>query len=119
MVRRTRKPATKAESTALGRVRKRDRVRVEVATGVDTSTYQEVLNFPLKEATTVEEIRDYLYTRMRGSRDRSSPASQVPVEGVAVDAAAMREVANSLREVAAELRAVREALDGRERGELP
>ena len=35
------------------------RVRVEVATGEEMSTYQEVLNFPLKEATSVDEIRDY------------------------------------------------------------
>ena len=35
------------------------RVRVEVGSAGMTSSYREVLNFPLKGATSVEEIRDY------------------------------------------------------------
>jgi hypothetical protein len=41
------------------------------------------------------------------------------VTGVEIDNAAMQELALTLREVAAELRSVREAIAGRERGELP
>ena len=66
-----------------------------------------------------EAIRDYLYTRMRGSHDRPSAAARVSEANTGVDSTAMQEIAFSLREVAAELRAVREALDSRERGELP
>jgi len=35
------------------------RVRVEVESGDQTSIYQEVLHFPLKEAKSVDELRDY------------------------------------------------------------
>lgn len=64
-------------------------------------------------------IRDYLYTRMRGSHDRKSSTVRIPLAGSGADAAAMQDLAHTLREVAAELRAVRQALDSRERGELP
>ena len=66
-----------------------------------------------------EAIRDYLYTRMRGSHDRRGTAARVPAASAGVDSAAMQDLAHTLREVAAELRGVREALDSRERGELP
>ncbi len=35
------------------------RVRVEVGSGGETSVYREVLNFPLKDATSVDDLRDY------------------------------------------------------------
>ena len=35
------------------------RVRVDVGSGEKATSYQEVLNFPLKSATSIEEIRDY------------------------------------------------------------
>ncbi|MHC4405461.1 MAG: uroporphyrinogen decarboxylase family protein [Planctomycetota bacterium] len=35
------------------------RVRVEVGSGGQESVYQEVLNFPLKEAASVDDLRDY------------------------------------------------------------
>ena len=90
--------------------------RIEVQTASGSSGAEMTLEGLLE----FEGIRDYLYTRMRGSRDRSSTASRSPSAGANVDTAAMQEVADSLREVAAELRAVREAIDGgRERGELP
>jgi putative membrane protein len=66
-----------------------------------------------------EAIRDYLYARMRGSHDRRGSTARPPAAGSGVDTAAAQDLAHTLREVAAELRAVREALDGRERGELP
>jgi putative membrane protein len=53
-----------------------------------------------------EMLRDYLYTKMRGVK-HGAPASA----GVAsVEASAPSDLASALREVAAELRAVREAL---------
>jgi putative membrane protein len=66
-----------------------------------------------------EAIRDYLYTRMRGSKDPRRTAMRAPAGTAGVDTAAMQELALTLREVAAELRSLREALAGRERGELP
>jgi uroporphyrinogen decarboxylase len=35
------------------------RVRVDVGSGQQASTYREVLNFPLKDATSVDDLRDY------------------------------------------------------------
>jgi putative membrane protein len=59
------------------------------------------------------------YTRMRGSHDQRKTATRAPTASARVDTAVMQDLAQVLREVTAELRAVREALDGRERGELP
>jgi putative membrane protein len=89
------------------------RVEVQTASGSSGAemTLEGILEF--------EALRDHLYTRMRGSRDLRSPARQVRTEGAGIDTASMQELAHTLREVAAELRGVRQALDGRERGELP
>lgn len=88
------------------------RIEVQTASGSSGAemTLEGILEF--------EAIRDYLYTRMRGSKD---PQSAAPREaaGAAIDTASMQELAQTLREVATELRGVRQALDGRERGELP
>jgi putative membrane protein len=56
-----------------------------------------------------EDLRDRLYSRMRGAR------SQQPrqVEGGATDAAGLQQAVAAIREAAAELRAIRERLDGR------
>ncbi|HEX2163153.1 MAG TPA: PH domain-containing protein, partial [Thermoanaerobaculia bacterium] len=57
-----------------------------------------------------EAIRDFLYARMRGMSDaprRGRPAAAVPAGGGAATAAADPELAGLLREVAAELRALR------------
>jgi putative membrane protein len=89
--------------------------RIEVQTASGSSGAEMTLEGLLE----YEAIRDYLYARMRGSHDRRSAAARTPGAGVGVDTGTMQDVAHSLREVAAELRAVREALDGRERGELP
>ena len=89
--------------------------RIEVQTASGSSGAEMTLEGLLE----FEGIRDYLYTHMRGSHDRSSSVSRGPSAGPGVDAEAMQDVAHSLREVADELRAVREILDGRERGDLP
>jgi len=54
-----------------------------------------------------ELVRDFLYTKMRGVRGASSSATPEPA------AAPRNELAAALREVAGELRAVREALEKR------
>ena len=89
------------------------RVEVQTASGSSGAemTLEGILEF--------EAIRDYLYTRMRGSRDPQHAAPRASAPGVAVDSASIQELAQTLREVASELRGVRQALDGRERGELP
>jgi putative membrane protein len=62
-----------------------------------------------------EAIRDYLYTRMRGAHGRGTQTGGLVTSraDLAVDAAAANELATTLREVTAELRAVREALERR------
>jgi uncharacterized membrane protein YdbT with pleckstrin-like domain len=89
--------------------------RIEVQTASGSSGAEMTLEGLLE----FEAIRDYLYTRMRGSRDVQRAATRAPAATAGVDAVAMQELAHTLREVAVELRAVREALDGRERGQLP
>ena len=89
--------------------------RIEVQTASGSSGAEMTLEGLLE----FEAIRDYLYTRMRGSYDQRNATARVPAASARVESAAMQDLAHSLREVAAELRAVREALDSRERGELP
>jgi uncharacterized membrane protein YdbT with pleckstrin-like domain len=89
--------------------------RIEVQTASGSSGAEMTLEGLLE----FEAIRDYLYARMRGSRDRQSVSARTPVAGIAVDTAAIQDLAHTLREVAAELRAVRAALDSRERGDVP
>jgi putative membrane protein len=89
--------------------------RVEVQTASGSSGAEMTLEGLLE----FEAIRDYLYTRMRGSHDQRKTATRAPTASARVDTAVMQDLAQVLREVTAELRAVREALDGRERGELP
>lgn len=55
-----------------------------------------------------ERVRDYLYTKMRGVRSLTGPRGSQPV-ATSPD----NDLAAALREVAAELRAVREALEKR------
>jgi len=62
-------------------------------------------------------LRDFLYGKMRGVRGtepQTSDAPQGPAPGLAgVDGETARELAAALREAAAELRAVREAMAAR------
>ena len=59
-----------------------------------------------------EEIRDFLYERMRGSQGRAAKPKRVGGP-VPVGDAATGELAGALRETAAELRAIRQALERR------
>jgi putative membrane protein len=84
--------------------------RVEVQTASGSSTAEMTLEGLLE----FEAIRDYLYARMRGARDHGHGAPQV--QGAAESPVASDELAAVLREVAAELRAVRRAVGGADRG---
>ena len=61
-----------------------------------------------------ELVRDFLYSRMRGVQDH--PASPAPAAGGAASGASLDAVVSALRQVSADLRAVRELLEKRERG---
>ena len=89
--------------------------RIEVQTASGSAGAEMTLEGLLE----FEAIRDYLYTRMRGSRDSAGAATRAPAVSAAVDATGLQELALTLREVAAELRALRAALGSRERGDLP
>ena len=89
--------------------------RIEVQTASGSAGAEMTLEGLLE----FEAIRDYLYTRMRGSKDVRPPAMRGPAAEAEFESSAMPELANTLREVAAELRSVREALAGRDRGDLP
>lgn len=90
--------------------------RIEVQTASGSSGAEMTLEGLLE----FEAIRDYLYTRMRGSHDQGGRTVRpTPQATGGVDATTANELAETLREVTAELRAVRQAIDGRERGELP
>ena len=89
--------------------------RIEVQTASGSSGAEMTLEGLLE----FEAIRDYLYTRMRGSHDRQSAAPRVSAASAGDNSEAMQDLAHTLREVAAELRGVREVIDSRERGELP
>ena len=80
--------------------------RIEVQTASGSSGAEMTLEGLLE----FETIRDYLYTRMRGSHDRRSDAARVQTAGVGADIGVMNELAGILHEVAAELRELRQAL---------
>jgi uncharacterized membrane protein YdbT with pleckstrin-like domain len=61
-----------------------------------------------------ELVRDFLYSRMRGVQDH--PAALAPAAGRAAAEASADSVVAALRQVSADLRAVRELLEKRERG---
>lgn len=58
-----------------------------------------------------EAVRDFLYSRMRGVKDHARPAPEPPSLGSTAAAVPDAELAATLREVAAELRAIRHALE--------
>ena len=85
--------------------------RVEVQTASGSSGAELTLEGLLE----FEVIRDYLYARMRGAHGqapRGGGVASSPADA-SVDPAAANELAATLREVTAELRAVREALEQR------
>lgn len=73
---------------------------------IQTASASATAEMTLEGLHEFELVRDFLYTRMRGVR---APAAA----GAAAEAAPADTVASALREVAAELRAVREALEKR------
>ncbi len=85
------------------------RIEIQTASG---SARAEMVIEGLPEAA---EIRDFIYTRMRGWRERRAErGSALPSASQAPDAAA--ELISALREAADALRAVRQALGGRPTG---
>ena len=85
--------------------------RIEVQTASGSSGAEMTLEGLLE----FEAIRDYLYTRMRGSRDQRGTASPTQSTSQQAGDAVQKELAETLRDVTAELRALRETLAGRER----
>jgi uncharacterized membrane protein YdbT with pleckstrin-like domain len=82
------------------------RIQIQTASGSATAemTVEGLSNF--------EAVRDFFYTRMRGARDGSKAALRSAADTEA--AGSMDELASTLRDVAAEVRAIRSILaDGR------
>jgi putative membrane protein len=84
--------------------------RVEVQTASGSASAEMTLEGLLE----FETIRDYLYTRMRGARDHGPQLTHPQTSDAAEGAPG--ELAAILREVAAELKAVRHAVGGADRG---
>jgi putative membrane protein len=79
------------------------KIQVQTASGSSTA------EMTIEGLPQFEAIRDFLYSRMRGARDRAAVPGQPHVAGE-LPAGSMPEVAATLREVAAEVRALRRAL---------
>lgn len=87
------------------------RILVQTASGSGSA---EMTIEGLKE---FEQLRDFLYSRMRGVKDHHAAAHPAPaIPTPATGAAGSDELAAALRETAAELRAVRLALEQRKGG---
>jgi putative membrane protein len=84
--------------------------RIEVQTASGSSGAEMTLEGLLE----FEAIRDYLYTRMRGSHGQRDGVSRIQQGMSGVDGAAGEELVEILRAVTAELRALRETVAGRE-----
>ncbi len=89
------------------------RIQVQTASGSATA------ELTIEGLPQFESIRDYLYFRMRGTRDHPQPTaaadvpSAVPTVGGDGGMRGDAELAGVLREIAAELRALRESLPRR------
>ena len=83
--------------------------RIEVQTASGSSGAE----MTLEGLHEFEAIRDYLYSRMRGSHQRRSAAAPPPAVGSGAGDAGLHELAGALREVTTELRAVRRSLEAR------
>jgi putative membrane protein len=79
------------------------KVQVQTASGSSTA------EMTIEGLPQFEAIRDFLYSRMRGARDRAAVAGPGDAAGEAA-AGTLPELAEALREVAAEVRALRLAL---------
>jgi len=84
------------------------RIEIQTASGSSGAqmTLEGLLNFV--------EVRDFLYSRMRGVKDHRTVSSTEPGVGTPAD-----ELTSALREVTRELRVVREILAKRESAEAP
>jgi putative membrane protein len=84
------------------------RVEIQTASGSAKAelTVEGLLEF--------EEVRDFIYSKMRGQRDAGSGAARVSHATEAVADGGPDDLAAILREVTAELRAVRAALEARD-----
>jgi putative membrane protein len=92
------------------------RVQIQTASGSSSAemSIEGLLEF--------EVIRDFLYSKMRGLKDRPTGAaatSGAGTEAVVLDAELARELAVSLREAASELRQIREHLAARSATQPP
>lgn len=85
------------------------KVQVQTASGSATA---EMTIEGLKE---FETVRDFLYGRMRGARDRTH-ALHGAEPAAALPAGSMEALTETLREIAAEVRALRQALPARREG---
>ena len=84
------------------------RVEIQTASGSAKAelTVEGLLEF--------EEVRDFIYSKMRGQRDTGTGAARVSRATEPVADGGPDDLAATLREVAAELRAVRAALEARD-----
>jgi putative membrane protein len=81
------------------------RIQVQTASGSATA------EMTIEGLTAYEDIRNFLYSRMRGARD-DNQATDSSAEGIPT-AIASSELEAILRETAAEVRAIRETLERR------
>jgi putative membrane protein len=80
------------------------KVQVQTASGSSTA------EMTIEGLPQFEAIRDFLYSRMRGARDRAAVTGSASAADGAPAAGTLPEVAEALREIAAEVRALRQAL---------
>lgn len=84
---------------------------------VQTASGSQAAEMAIEGIKEFEALRDFLYTRMRGVKDSHAHLSK-PAQAVSADASpAADELTAALREATQELRAIREALEKRERGQ--
>lgn len=83
------------------------RIEIQTASGSAAST------MTLEGMADHEGMRDFLYTRMRGVRERKEAAAVAAGQAVAAVAEGGDSLAEALREVAGELRSIRELLEKR------
>lgn len=76
---------------------------------VQTASGNSAAEMTLEGLQEFEAVRDFLYARMRGVKDRTTPAASAGAAGTGADKA----LTDALREVAAELRLTRAALEAR------
>ncbi|ACB73913.1 PH domain-containing protein [Opitutus terrae] len=89
---------------------------------VQTASGNAAAEMTLEGLREFEAVRDFLYSRMRGVKEHALPShgpSAAAATGTAIPAGTEPALAATLREIAAELRAMRTALAARETREAP